>query len=74
MSRICDICGKGRLKGKLVPRLIGRRVSHRSITFQKPNLREKRLDIGGGRKIKVKICTSCLSTYNKAKSELADNA
>lgn len=57
-----------------MPRLIGRRVSHRSITFQKPNLRVKRLDIGGGRKIKVKICASCLSAYKKAKGELADNS
>ena len=73
MSRICDICGKGRLRGKLVPRLIGRRVSHRSTTFQKVNLREKKLDIGG-RKIKVRLCTTCLSLYNKDKREAADAA
>ncbi len=55
-----------------MPRLIGRRVSHRSTTFQQVNLREKRLDLGGGRKVKVKLCTSCLSSFNRAQKELAD--
>lgn len=51
-----------------MPRLIGRRVSGRSTTYQHVNLREKRLDIGG-RKVRVKLCTSCLSLYNKSQKE-----
>jgi ribosomal protein L28 len=70
MSRMCEICGKGRLRGKLVPRLIGRRVSHRSIHLQQVNLREKKLDLGG-RLVRVKLCTTCLSLYNNAKKSLA---
>ncbi|MBU0649870.1 hypothetical protein KJ605_02380 [Patescibacteria group bacterium] len=73
MSRICEICGKGRLRAKLVPRLIGRRVSRRTTTFQHVNLREKRLDLGG-RKVKVKLCTSCLSNYNRMQKEAASQA
>ena len=65
MSRNCEICGKGRLRGKLVPRGIGRRVTHRSIHNQQVNLREKRLDLGG-RIVKIKLCTTCLSLYNKS--------
>ena len=70
MSRICEICGRGRLRGKLVPRLIGRRVSHRSTAYQQVNLREKRLNLGG-RMVKVKLCTSCLSLYNKSRDAQA---
>ena len=68
MSRVCEICGKGRLKGNLVPRGIGRRVTHRSIHNQQPNLREKRVDIGG-RFVKLKLCTTCLGMLNKSKKE-----
>ena len=72
MSRMCEICGKGRLRGKLVPRLIGRRVSHRSTHNQQVNLREKRLDLGG-RMVKVKLCTTCLSLYNKSQKESSES-
>ncbi|MFA5776316.1 MAG: 50S ribosomal protein L28 [Patescibacteria group bacterium] len=65
MSRICDICGKGRLRGKLVPRGIGRRVTHRTIRYQMPNLRQKRMVLGGV-SIKLKLCTTCLSVLNKS--------
>ncbi|PIS22151.1 50S ribosomal protein L28 [candidate division WWE3 bacterium CG08_land_8_20_14_0_20_41_10] len=72
MSRMCEICGKGRLRGKLVPRLIGRRVSRRSIHVQQVNLREKHLDLGG-RIVKVKLCTTCLSLYNKSNKKPAES-
>ncbi|HAZ29359.1 TPA: 50S ribosomal protein L28 [candidate division WWE3 bacterium] len=65
MSRVCQLCGKGSLKGNLVPRGIGRRVTKRTISRQQPNLREKRLEIGG-RRLRVRMCTSCLSMLNKA--------
>lgn len=49
-----------------MPRGIGRRVTHRSIHTQQVNLREKHLDLGG-RSVKVKLCTTCLSLYNRSK-------
>ena len=65
MSRICQICGKGRLRGKLVPRGIGRRVTHRTTRTQQVNLRVKQLNLGG-KKVRVKLCASCLSSLDKA--------
>ncbi len=59
MSRICDICEKGYLKGNLVPRGVGRRVTRRTLMRQQPNLRTKRLEINGV-KVKVQLCASCL--------------
>ncbi len=64
MSRICQICGKGYLKGNLVPRGVGKRVTRRTIMHQLPNLRIKRLDFGGS-KIKVQLCASCLKRLKK---------
>ena len=71
MARVCDICQKGYLKGNLVPRGIGRRVTGRTINRQKPNLRTKKIDING-QNVKVKICSSCLKRlgYEKAKAEV----
>lgn len=59
MARVCEVCGKQYQKGNLVPRLIGRRVSNRSIKKQKPNLRNKKIEIDG-QKVRVKLCASCL--------------
>ncbi len=59
MARVCEVCGKEYMKGNLVPRGIGRRVTQRTIRKQKPNLRIKRIEING-RKYKVKMCASCL--------------
>ena len=64
MSKICDICGKGYLKGNLVPRGVGKRVTRRTISRQQPNLRVRRLDLGGN-KIKVQMCASCLKRLKK---------
>lgn len=59
MSRVCEICGKGYLKGNLVPRGIGRRVTGRSITRQQPNLQTKKIEVQG-LNVKIKMCASCL--------------
>lgn len=62
------------MKGNLVPRGIGRRVTRRTIRRQKPNLRAVRLDLSGdGNKKRMRICTGCLSRLKKdakAKVEL----
>lgn len=62
MSRICEICGKGYLKGNLVPRGIGRRVTRRSIRKQNPNLRSKKVELNG-QNVTLKLCTSCLKRF-----------
>ena len=64
MSKICDICSKGYLKGNLVPRGVGRRVTKRTIMKQQPNLRNKRLTLGGNT-VQVQICASCLKRLKK---------
>ena len=59
MSRVCEICGKEYMKGNLVPRGIGKRVTKRTIRRQLPNLRSQKIEING-RKVRVKLCASCL--------------
>lgn len=80
MSRICDVCQKSYVKGNLVPRGIGRRVTSRTIRTQKPNLRIKHLTLGQTR-IRVKLCASCLKrikkdqkAFDQATAELAVQA
>lgn len=64
MSKICEICGKGYLKGNLVPRGVGKRVTRRTTMRQQPNLRTKRLSINGN-SISVQMCASCLKRLKK---------
>ncbi len=59
MSRVCEICEKRYLKGNLVPRGIGKRVTRRTITKQQPNLRVKRIEINGNTAT-IRLCASCL--------------
>ena len=59
MSKICTVCGKTSLKGNLVPRGVGRRVTRRTITHKMPNLRVKRFKIDGNT-VKIQLCASCL--------------
>ncbi len=69
MSKICQLCGKGSLKGNQVPRGIGRRVTKRSIIKQEPNLRVKKFTVNG-RSVTLRICASCLKRirYDEAMS------
>ena len=59
MSKVCDICSKGALKGNLVKRGIGRRVTRRTITKQTPNLFDKKITIDNTT-VKLRLCSSCL--------------
>lgn len=68
MARVCDLCGKEYLKGNLVPRGIGRRVTSRTITRQQPNLRTKKFIINGT-SMTLKICASCLKRIKKEKKD-----
>ena len=71
MSRVCELCEKGYIKGNLVPRGVGRRVTHRTLHRQQPNLRVKRFVINGT-PVKMKICASCLKRIKKEGRD-ADN-
>ena len=70
MSKQCEICGKTYQKGNLVPRGIGNRVTKRTIRRNSVNLRTKRFEIDG-RKIKVKLCASCLKRLKKDERDFA---
>ncbi len=59
MSKMCEVCGKGYLKGNQVPRGIGRRVTRRTSMRQMPNIRSKKFNIDGVN-YTVKLCASCL--------------
>jgi len=64
MSLVCEICAKSYKKGNKVKRLIGNRVSGRSIRKQLPNLRSRRFEIDGT-VVSVKLCASCLKRFKK---------
>lgn len=56
------------MKGNLVPRGIGNRVARRTIRRQQPNIRTKRMNIGGT-SLKVRLCSSCLKRLKKDAAE-----
>jgi len=56
------------MKGNLVPRGIGKRVTNRAIIRQQPNLRSKKFKVSGT-SFKMKICTSCLKRIKKEAKE-----
>ncbi len=73
MAKACEICGKTYLKGNLVPRGIGRRVTNRAIRKQKPNLRSKKIELEG-RSYTVTMCASCLKRLKfNAKKKAQDS-
>ena len=59
MSRVCEICGKGKMAGNKVSH--SNRKSNRTYEV---NLQEKTIVVDGKEK-KVKACTKCLKTLNK---------
>jgi ribosomal protein L28 len=72
MPRQCEICGKTYQKGNLVPRGIGNRVTKRTISKNRVNLRIKRFLING-KKVKVRLCASCLKRLKKDERDFAEN-
>ena len=67
MSRICDICGKGAVKGSSILRRgqakktggIGQHVTAITKRQFRPNLQMVRAKVNGQTK-RVRICTACL--------------
>jgi ribosomal protein L28 len=64
MKSRCEICTKSRLRGKWVPRLIGRRIPRRTTRFQKPNI--QKITLEGETHI---VCTQCLKTIKRYAAE-----
>ncbi|MCG2685883.1 50S ribosomal protein L28 [Candidatus Parcubacteria bacterium] len=63
MARVCELCGKGFLKGN--------QISHSAVKTIKrsyPNLRTVRVEIKG-RTRKMKICAKCLKTQVKVEEK-----
>jgi large subunit ribosomal protein L28 len=67
VARICDVCGKGVVKGN--------RVSHANNTTRRswhPNLQKVRARVKG-RTTQMKVCTRCLRS-NKVEKVVATGA
>jgi len=59
MSRVCDLCGKGKMRGNTVSH------SNRKAPRQyKPNLQKETIELDGN-KLSVKLCTKCKKTVKK---------
>ncbi len=56
MSRVCDVCGKGKQVGLNVPH-----SKHKTKKVCMPNLQSKTVMIGGTKQ-RIKVCTSCLKS------------
>jgi ribosomal protein L28 len=52
------------VKGHIVPRGVGNRVTKRTIIRRMANLRSKRFEINGV-KVKLLLCSSCLKRIKK---------
>ncbi len=67
MSKVCDICGKGKLAGMSIKRRgmakkdggVGRKITGRSIRRFSPNLQKVKVNMKGVIKT-IKVCTSCI--------------
>ena len=67
MSKVCDICGKGKMAGKVIKRRgkakkeggVGRKITGRSIRRFSPNLQKIKVNLKGVIKT-LKVCTACI--------------
>ena len=60
MSKVCEVCGKGKMKGNTVSHSNRKANKHYDV-----NLQETTMEINGEMK-KVKACTKCIKTSKKA--------
>ncbi len=67
MSKVCDICGKGKMAGMKIKRRgmakkdggVGRKITGRSIRRFTPNLQKVKVNMKGVIKT-IKVCTACI--------------
>ena len=60
MSRVCEVCGKGKMGGHNVSH--SNRKSNRTYEVK----RQKTTRVVGGKEKTVKACTKCIKTAKKA--------
>ncbi len=60
MSKVCEICGKGKMKGNTVSH-----SNRKAIKHWDANLQVVEMEVNGEQK-KVKACTKCIKTSKKA--------
>jgi len=58
MARICDLCGKGAMKGNTVSH-----SNRKAVRHYQPNLQKETVNVDG-QNITVKVCTKCKKTIN----------
>ncbi len=59
MSKVCEVCGKGKMKGNKVSHSNRKAIKHWDV-----NLQETVMEIDGEQK-KVRACTKCIKTSKK---------
>lgn len=60
MSRVCERCGKGKMRGNTVSH-----SNRKAPRHFKPNLQKEVVDFGDGTTGTFKICTKCKKTLAK---------
>lgn len=61
MSRVCELCGKGKMAGNTVSH-----SNKKAPTKYVPNLQKETIECDDGTKITVKICAKCKKTLAKS--------
>jgi large subunit ribosomal protein L28 len=61
MSRACDLCGKGKMRGNTVSH-----SNRKAPRHFKPNLQKETIDLDNGQALTVKVCTKCKKTLKPA--------
>lgn len=69
MARVCEICGKGKVKANRITRRgkakkeggIGRNITNIASRTQKPNLKKVKAIVDGSPK-RIKVCTRCIKS------------
>jgi large subunit ribosomal protein L28 len=60
MSRVCDLCGKGKMHGNTVSH-----SNRKAPRKYKPNVQRETINVDG-QNFSMKICTKCKKTLSKA--------
>ena len=61
MSRVCDLCGKGKMAGNKV--CFSNKKSPRKFV---PNLQKETVQCDDGAKVALNVCTKCKKTLAKS--------
>ena len=59
MSRVCELCGKGKMRGNTVSH-----SNRKAPRHYKPNLQNETIEVDGN-PMTVKLCTKCKKTVRK---------